>query len=330
MTKTARLSLFLSTLPFLLMLMASISTYAQTQDDFATPPASTPAPVTGPGASSQSAVSPTKNRAVKVEPLNVRPVPPQPVSEPDLLSPGWDSKRPKFGIGYSESFLSGAPTFILEQYLGDVSFSYYFGMKKNADSFNSDDSTTVSGIGPVSTTTTHTDTGSKNPYQLSLGFSYNNKIYQNEWIHIRWGLFAGLDYYTTASYNVGQTQRVVSSATPATADVNEIGVGTVKKTQDPTLKLGPVVDAFFSIRWFPQLSVGFQGGLLYRTDSNMTTQTNTRTRTYQTINGVDQTPTASSSVDDKAVSKAGSSLSTFAVGGTTFSLMGSFSIRYVW
>jgi hypothetical protein len=61
-----------------------------------------------------------------------------------------------------------------------------------------------------------------------------------------------------------------------------------------------------------------------------TTTTTTRNRTSTFVNGVEQPPTTDTVNVDVSESKQGLRGATFGIGGTTFNLFGSFTIRYVW
>ncbi len=170
----------------------------------------------------------------------------------------------------------------------------------------------------------------RQPYSISLGTSYNMNIARNDWIMIRWGIFGGMDYYTKVDYQTGTSSQSSSSASPDTFTISETSYGNVKGQRSPVFKLGPVVDSFVFIRWLPQLAIGLQGGMLYATDSDTNTKTTVRTRTFQRVNGVDQTPTSDTGTSTEARSLGGPTISTFSIAGTTFNLFGNFVLRYVW
>lgn len=252
------------------------------------------------------------------------------IAPTERLAPGWDQRAFKYGIGFSSSFMSGSSTFVLDRFSNDSSFSFFFGLNKSTDSFTASDSTAGSGTSTITTTTTRTLSGTKNPYAISLGASYNKALVRQEWLLVRAGLFAGVDYYTDASYDVGTQTTSYSSADPTTVTVTETNYGSATASRRAVIKAGPVVDAFVLLRWFPQLAIGLQGGILYSTPGQTDTKTETRTRTYQRINGVDQTPTSSTTSNATSSAQTGPLVSTFAVAGQTFNLFGSFVLRYVW
>jgi hypothetical protein len=253
----------------------------------------------------------------------------KPAVKIDFLQPGWNPYLIKYGVGYAGSFLNGSNTFIFERFLGPTSYSIYFGINKVGDTYTSTDTSATTGTGPFTTTTTHADTGVKNPLAISLGASYNKRLYRNEWIMVRLGMFGGLDYFNSVSYNTGTSATAVNSAT-GNATVTQTAAGTVTVKRSPVFRLGPVFDSFVSVRWLPQLAIGMQGGMLYGTNFKTSTRTTTTTQTYQVVGGVPQTPTAYTTSDSTADAIAGPSFGTIAVNGTTFNLMGNFVLRYVW
>ncbi len=248
----------------------------------------------------------------------------------DALKPGWTPRRATTGLGYSTSFLSGANTFIFEKLKPNTSWSIFFGLTKAANSYSDSSKTATSGTGPVTTTTTTTYSGVRQPYTISLGYSYNWHMVRNDWIMVRAGVFGGMDYFTKTDYKTGSRSESYSSTTPTTVTVSETLFGEVKSSRDPIFKLGPVVDTFVFIRWLPQLAVGLQGGILYSTDVDSSQKTSVRTRTYQRINGVDQTPISDDGSTTNLRTRGGPSITTFTVNGTTFNLFGNFVLRYIW
>gem|GEM_PF-5262921 len=61
-----------------------------------------------------------------------------------------------------------------------------------------------------------------------------------------------------------------------------------------------------------------------------TTETNTENKSFAVQDGVEQTPSSHAATSQKVSLKQGLTGETIAVGGTTFNLMGSFTLRYVW
>lgn len=280
----------------------------------APPPAAAPAPV-----------KPTTNPAT-----SRNSSPRAELKSADYLNPGWNPKRLKYGLGYSTGFLSAANTFTLDLYKGKESWTFYFGLNKSSDSYSTSNATSTSGTSTITTTNTSSNSGTKNPYAISLGASYNQSLIHSDWLMVRWGVFGGLDYFTKVKYSTGSRSESYASNAPDTVTVTESAYGDVDGQRAMMFKLGPVVDTNVFIRWLPQLAIGLQGGILYATDSKNTTNTTVRTRTYQRINGVDQTPSSDSSTSTEARSLGGPSISTFAINGQTFNLFGNFCLRYVW
>jgi len=246
------------------------------------------------------------------------------------LNPGWSPKRATKGVGYSTGFLNGSSTFIFEKFNPETSWSLFFGLAKAQNNYTDASVTSTSGTGPVTTSTTTVYGGAKQPYAISLGYAYNWHMVRNDWIMVRAGIFGGLDYFTKTEYKTGTRVESYSSAAPDTVSVTESAYGTVKGQRDPIFNLGPVLDTFVFIRWLPQLAIGLQGGIVYSTDSDSSTKTTVRTRTYQRISGVDQAPSSDTSSTTNSRSLGGPAISTFSVNGTSFSLLGSFVLRYVW
>ena len=245
----------------------------------------------------------------------------------DPFNPGWATTKFKYGIGYGSGFLSSPSTvFIFEKFENSGSFSFYLGFQKSADGYTQTDTTAAA----LTTTTKQTSrSGTRNPFSITLGTSYNKPIYRNDWLMVRWGVYGGLDYYFKTSYDTGSRTEVFTNASGDSA-ITESGYGSATVSRDAVFKVGPVVDSYFFIRWFPQLAVGLQGGMLYGTPAKVTTDQSARSRTYNRIGGVDQAPSTDTTTNSTTLSDPGSAVGTFAVNGSVFNAFGNFVLRYVW
>ncbi len=251
-----------------------------------------------------------------------------------LLDPwrqGWKSRDFSHSLGFAAGLLGSGNTLVIENNPdAESSWGFHFGFNKLADTFAEANNTAVTGSPATSTTNTMTRTGLKRNATFSFGTTYMMRAYKNDFILVRWGGFGGIDYISDAKYGVGSRTSVESSGTPGTISVTEAGLGETSVKSSPGIKLGPVFDASLYLRWFPNISVGFLGGMLYDMDRKLTSRTSTVSRSYQIVNGVEQAPTSYTSTNSETVSSQGPVLSTFALGGQNFNLFGSFVIRYLW
>ncbi len=249
----------------------------------------------------------------------------------DRFQPGWNPNKFKKSVGFSTTFLSSTSAITYEEYSDDqASWTYLLGLSKSSDSYTPTSSTTTSGTTTITTTSSTTYSGSKNPYAIGIGTIYSKKIFRNEWIFLRLGVFGGIDYYTNTSYQSGTKSEVSTSTSPETTNISETNYGKVDVTRGMPIRMGPVIDSTLFLRWFPQIGIGFQAAMLYSTGMTTKTKSSLCTKSYSVVSGVEQSPTSLSCVEQTSESIAGPSLSTFAVAGSTFNLFGSFTIKYVW
>lgn len=244
---------------------------------------------------------------------------------------GWKSRDFNRAFGFSTGLTGSSNAIVIENTPdAETSWGFHFGFSKAADSFTEGNTTSVTGTATTTTTTSLVRSGSKQNATFSFGATYMNRIYKNDFILVRWGGFGGLDYIGAAKYGVGSRSETSSSATPGTVSVTETNFGETTVKSTPGIKLGPVFDASLYLRWFPNISVGFIGGMLYEMDRKVTTSTSTVSRTYDIVGGVDQTPTSNTTNNSESVVNRGPVLSTYALAGQNFNLFGSFVLRYLW
>ena len=292
---------------FSLLIGSSAISYAQNQN-------SSPDLDLSTNTSANSSVSPDKNFGLV---------------KSEFMMPGWNTRHYSSSLGFSTSF-TGTSTVVYENYFSDSSIAYYFGASKASDSISVSNVGSVTGVSPTTTVNTTTYSGAKNPFTLSIGSAYYKHTFRNNWMLVRMGIFGGADYFTGTSYKTGSHRETTVSTTPNTTSIVDTNFGDVTANRTMVFRLGPTFDTSFYLRWFPQLAIGLQAAILYSTDNKTSTTTNTRSRTYDSISGVDQTPSSDNSTSTQVDSLVGPSLSTFAVAGSTFNLFGNFTIKYVW
>lgn len=136
---------------------------------------------------------------------------------------------------------------------------------------------------------------------------------------------------TSVSYKTGSvTTSYADSSNLSNYSVSETGLGSVSSTSSAKMIYGPRLSVEFYLKWFPHIGLGFGTGLLMTQGGDTTTKTTTQTRSYSVTNGVAGTPTSSQTSSATDTVKTGGSSRTIAVGGTRFSLLGNFAIRYIW
>jgi|GEM_PF-6745589 len=262
---------------------------------------------------------------------NKRKLAPARVSLSDPFLPGWKSRDFVRAFGFSAGLVGSGNAIVIENTPdGESSWGFHFGFSKLADTYAESNTTSVTGTTTKTTTTSLAHSGAKRAATISFGSTYMNRIFRNDFILVRWGGFGGIDYITNSKSPVGSRTTSESSATPGTISITETGLGEQSIKSSMGMKIGPVFDAFMHLRWFPNISVGFIGGMLYEMDRKVTTSTSTVSRSYQSVGGVDQADTSNTQTNVDSVQNLGPAMSTYSLGGQNFSLFGNFVIRYLW
>lgn len=295
-----------------------------------------PEPFPTPAEKAQIAVAPAKSepgvtKAKNDEAAAERRAAPTRIVLADPFQPGWKARDFTRALGFSSGLTGSGNAIVIENTPdAESSWAFHFGFNKLNDSFTESNTSSVSGIATTTSTTTLSRSGAKSAATLSFGSSYMSRVFKNDFILVRWGGFGGIDYVTDAKSPVGTRSTSESSATPGTVNITESGFGEQTIKSSPGINFGPVFDASLYLRWFPNISVGFMGGILYKMDRKVTTTTSTVSRTYQTVGGVDQADTSNTKTNVESVQNLGPALSTYALAGQNFNLFGNFVIRYLW
>lgn len=248
----------------------------------------------------------------------------------------WSPEKQRYSIGYEGAALSavsviGKNAMNFGCWLNDSwAIDAYFGYTKDADTY-SDTTASIGDAVANSSTVTVTHAGIKNANIFTLGAGVRYRVFQNSWFQFNVG---GLLTYTpgvAASYTTGSiTTTTPNLNSPGNQTISETGLGTISSNTNATTSVGPKLGTEFYPRWFPHLALGFSTGILTTFGSESTVTTSTRTRTYTTLGGTAQPPSADTTTNSVASLKPGTRGVTFGVGGAQFQLIGTFTIRYIW
>jgi hypothetical protein len=156
-------------------------------------------------------------------------------------------------------------------------------------------------------------------------------VFADRWLRATAGFMFAYTSTGSVSYKTGSTTTSWSdTAQETTYSVQRNDVGNVSSSTTGRLLLGPRVGTDFYLRWFPHLSLGFSTGLLFGSGGQTTTKTDTEDKSFSVTNGAEQVPTVHTKNSAKSTQTPGTTGETVAIGGSTFNLMGSFTLRYVW
>jgi hypothetical protein len=250
----------------------------------------------------------------------------------------WRPSRYTYELGYEAAATNttgvlGTSVVTGGMWMGDsFGLEFFMGYTKSANANTETISTSTNTIATPNTQTNSTSySGTNAAPTFALAINPRYRLIQTDWFHLNIGLMVGLFLPSSADYQTGtKTETIANTTTPNNKSVSETSWGTVKSENGFNVGVGPRISSQFYIKWFPHLAVGLSTGVFTFLSGNTTTTTDTKTRSYTVVNGVDQTPTSETTTHTVATTKPGFRATTFGLGGTTFALTGSFTIRYIW
>jgi hypothetical protein len=246
----------------------------------------------------------------------------------------WSAEGASYSLGY-ESPASGVGILGQNMVIFGIAASpefwvdLYFGYTKSANTTTVSQSRLDNALTSARTDTT-TYGGAEQPHEFSLGVALRVVAFQNSWLQIHAGPIAAVILPSSVSYNTGSLVRTYADKNVSGTYSVSDSIGTVEQTTNLSAQVGLRVGSEFYLRWFPHLALGFSTGLLTTLGGDTSTTTTTRSKTYNVVNNVDQTPSADSTTTTTSDLQRGIEAATFGVGGTRFNLFGTFLIRYVW
>ncbi len=246
----------------------------------------------------------------------------------------WAPHMSHYFVGYEGAGgtvgVLGANAIAVGWWGANLGVEFYFGFTKTAGSFV-DATSAVTDTLTNSLVSTTTYTGTLSPPVLTLGIAPKFRLYQNDWIQVNVGGVVAVTPPMATSYPMGIRVETTSNVdSSGNKTVVETAYGTAQAKQDWQLSVGPRIGTEFYIKWFPHLALGFATGVMTSFGGYVQTTSNLRTRTYAIVNGVEQPPTTDSSTVSVSTPKPGYRAATLGIGGSTFSFVGVFTIRYVW
>lgn len=176
--------------------------------------------------------------------------------------------------------------------------------------------------------------GIKNPLAMSLGAGFKRRLWQNDWLQINYGGLVIWNYSGSVSnpYPTGTiTKTIANTNSPSDYTTTENKIGSVSTKSSNFLTLGPKIGAEIYLKWFPNVSLIADMQLLMALSAAGSTTTEYSSRTYATVAGVDQTPSAQTSYSQTTTTDTGGAFSTNQLGSDKFSFFyGTWGIRYSW
>ena len=254
---------------------------------------------------------------------------------PDQTS-WWSPKGMKHSIGVELSdsnygalgATSIAYGFSLEKFGMDV----YFGHSKEMDTAVSTTITTSNDDTTPKTKNVITEyTGKKKPKQTTLGIQPKFVFVSDRWFRASLGFMFARTATSAVSYKQGTiTTTYADSSNLNNNSVTEAGYGNVSSSSTAKLLYGPRINTEFFLKWFPHIALGFGTGMILSSGDDATLKSDTEDKSYIVTNGTPAKPTTSTTTSTEQKTPSGGTAKTLALGGSTFSLLGSFSVRYIW
>jgi len=275
-----------------------------------------------------------RNDAQFRPPANRRPS--SDVSEsgnPDASS-YWNPEAYTYYVGYEGS---GVPSIlpqnsvVLGQWF-DSRFGgeIFVGYSNPADSFATSVQTSADAVANSQNTLT-TNSGTRSAATLLIGVAPKLRFVQSSWVQLYLAGVLGFVFGNSTNYATGSRQVSVADLTdPTTFSVNETNFGTIQIERSAMFLIGPKLGSEFYLKWIPNLALGFSTGFLFTSGGSTKTTTSTKTRSIDTVSGVEQPAAPDSSFENVAETQPGLQATTFGIGGAQFNLFGNFSLRYVW
>jgi hypothetical protein len=256
------------------------------------------------------------------------------VSEPSW----WHARRYQYEIGYEAAATNttgvlGTSVISFGTWFNEGSgIDFFLGFTKGANANAESISETTNELAtPKTKSATTTFSGTNAPFTLTVAANPKMRVYQTDWFQINVGLMAGIFIPASATYQTGTKTETYADATdPTNKTVSEVSYGTITARNKLSLGIGPRISTQFYIKWFPHLAVGFATGIFTFLGGDSETTTDTTTRAYTVVNGVEQAPSSKSTNHAVVTTRPGLRATTFGLGGTTFNFTGTFTLRYVW
>lgn len=249
--------------------------------------------------------------------------------------PWWNTRASRHALGFeapapSSSSLLGSGAVIFGAWFADaVGMDFYFGLSRTAATAT-ETSTVAENPTAKTRTTTTVFSGANTPTNFTLGAYLKFRAYSNNWFTLHLGPQVALSPSGKSTSTTGTSaDSIPNTDDPDNHTVTQTTFGTVATTRATVLGIGPKIGAEFYLKWIPHLGIGMSTGVMAVLGGSTTATTTTSNKTITYTDGVASDPGAVPSTTTTVTTNRGLEATTFGLGGTTFSLVGSFTLRYV-
>ncbi len=250
-------------------------------------------------------------------------------------TPWWNARACTGALGFEASSpgstsLLGSGSVIYGSWFSEgVGMDFYFGVSRTAGTATAT-STVAENLALKTRTTTTVYSGQNNPFNFTIGAYLKIRLYSNPWFALHMGPQVGISPPAKSSTTTGT--EVISVPNTDDGDdytTTQTTFGTIDTNRGFLLSVGPKMGGEFYLKWIPHLAIGMSTGILAVVGGTTTTTTTTSNKTITTTNGVPSDPGQVPTTTTTVSTSRGVEANTFGLGGTTFSLVGTFTIRYI-
>jgi hypothetical protein len=210
-----------------------------------------------------------------------------------------------------------------------VGLDFYAGFSRTAATATT--TATVSENPTAKTRTTTTLYSGRNTVtNLTFGTYLKFRAYSNPWFTLHLGPQIGFSPTASATSTTG-TETVSIPNTDSSDDrtITRTSYGTIAESRAMLLSAGPKLGAEIYLKWIPHLAVGMSTGILAIFGGTTTETTTTSNKTIPVVDDVEQDPGDVPTTTTTVTTTRGLEAKTFGLGSTTFSLFGTFTVRYI-
>jgi hypothetical protein len=254
---------------------------------------------------------------------------------PDQTS-WWSPKGMQHSIGVELSDASfgvlGTQAIAYGFMVDKLGVDLYFAHSKDANTSTSSITRTSNDAStPKTLTVVQKFTGTDNHKKTTFGVQPKYVFFADRWFKASVGFMLAYTPKSSVRYRTGTISTTYADATSVNNySVSESSFGSISSSISSKTLYGPRISTEFYLKWFPHIALGFGTGLILSSGADATTDTSTQSRSYTVTNGVVGTPTTAQTTSASETTKTNGTAKTVAIGGTTFSLLGNFSLRYIW
>lgn len=251
--------------------------------------------------------------------------------------PWWNARACRNGLGFEahspgSGSILGTGSLVYGGWLSDgFGVEMYLGVYKAAGEATTTSVTDTNAVAKTSSTTT-TFSGRAKALNVTIGTYLKFRAYGNSWFTFHLGPTIAVSPSSTVSSQTGtRTQTFGNTDNLGNYTITDTNFGTVDESRSVLISVGPKLGGEIYLKWIPHLAIGLSTGILAVIGGNTTETTAILpSRTITATNGVEADPGTVPTKVTTVSTKRGVEGNTFGLGGTTFSFVGTFTLRYIW